>query len=116
KWRRWGCGLGPGALSGGARARASALSQATARAMRRGAAVAASVASVAVVSVALAAAWATHLTHSIISSARMEVEAMFVLRRPGQSDFTIARSARRRALTRGVVSSRQDRCPGRSKG
>jgi len=52
--------------------------------MRRGAAVAASVASVAVVSVALAAAWATHLTHSIISSARMEVEAMFVLRRPGQ--------------------------------
>ena len=86
------------------------------RPMRRGAAVAASVASVAVVSVALAAAWATHLTHSIISSARMEVEAMFVLRRPGQSDFTIARSARRRALTRRVVSSRQDRCPGRSKG
>src|SRR5215510_14179757 len=53
-------------------------------------------------------------THSITSLTRMEVEAMFVLRRPGQSDFTIARSARRRALTRGLVSSRQDRCPGRS--
>jgi hypothetical protein len=52
----------------------------------------------------------------IMSSARMEVEAMFVLRRLGQSDFTIAHSARRRALTRGVVSSRQDRYPGRSKG
>ena len=32
-------------------------------------------ASVASVAVALAAAWATHSTHSIISSARMEVEA-----------------------------------------
>src|SRR5262249_55250294 len=40
----------------------------------------------------------------------------FAWRRPGQSDFTIARSARRRALTRGVVSPRHDRCPGRSKG
>jgi len=54
--------------------------------------------------------------YSIASSARMEVEAMLVLRRPGQSNFTIARSARRRALTRGVVSPTHDRCPGHSKG
>jgi hypothetical protein len=48
--------------------------------------------------------------HLITSSARMEVEveAMYYGGR-GQCDFTIARSARRRALTGAVVSPRHHR-------
>src|SRR5215813_393938 len=51
--------------------------------------------------------------HSITSSARMEVEAMFFYGRRGQSVFTTARSARRRAST---GAARHPRYPGRSKG
>ena len=51
--------------------------------------------------------------HLITSSARMEVEAMLFYGRRGQSIFTTAHSARRRAST---GAARHPRYPGRSKG